>query len=162
MTSSSTGLEFAYSAAPRTFQGMIMGLFYTMEGVGSLLGTVFLHLVGPFWLNNTTDFGNINDNHLDFYLYFLGVLQFTTFLIYCGSLYMQRFSLRPIAMPRSRRRRRVGVVTDGARGSAGLSLIPDDLAEEDGEDLDENEDDDDEEPEGDDRLNHHRDTQVLL
>ncbi|KAG0729059.1 Solute carrier family 15 member 4 [Chionoecetes opilio] len=71
------GLEFAYSAAPRTFQGMIMGLFYTLEGVGSLLGTTLLHLVSPFWLANTTDYGNINDNHLDFYLYFLGVLQFT-------------------------------------------------------------------------------------
>ncbi|XP_050733398.1 solute carrier family 15 member 4-like isoform X2 [Eriocheir sinensis] len=103
------GLEFAYSAAPRTFQGMIMGLFYTLEGVGSLLGTALLHLVSPFWLANTTDYGNINDNHLDFYLYFLGVLQFTTFLAYCGSLYMQRFSLRPIAMPhrRSRVSRRV-------------------------------------------------------
>ncbi|KAK4315914.1 hypothetical protein Pmani_012875 [Petrolisthes manimaculis] len=156
------GLEFAYSAAPRTFQGMIMGLFYTMEGVGSLLGTSLLWLVSPFWLNNTTDFGNINENHLDFYLYFLGVLQFTTFLIYCGSLYMQRFSLRPIAMPRSRRRRRVGVVTGGARGAAGSPLIPDDLAEEDGEDIDDDEDENDEETEGDDRLSHHGNSQVLL
>ncbi|XP_076042645.1 solute carrier family 15 member 4-like isoform X2 [Oratosquilla oratoria] len=95
------GLEFAYSAAPRTFQGMIMGLFYTMEGIGSLLGTVLLQAVGPFWFSNKTDFGNINDNHMDFYLYFLGVIQFITLCIYCVTLYMQRFSLQPLALPQT-------------------------------------------------------------
>ncbi|XP_042229866.1 solute carrier family 15 member 4-like isoform X1 [Homarus americanus] len=139
------GLEFAYSAAPRTFQGMIMGLFYTMEGIGSLLGTALLHVVSPFWLNNLTDYGNINDNHLDFYLYFLGILQFTTFLIYCGSLYMQRFSLRPIAMPRTRRghRRRHAVDPLTGRGESGASV----LKEEDEEDEEEGIEDSDEEEE---------------
>lgn len=138
MTLVSTGLEFAYSAAPRTFQGMIMGLFYTLEGVGSLLGTALLHLVSPFWLSNTTDYGNINDNHLDFYLYFLGVLQFTTFLAYCGSLYMQRFSLRPLAMPHRRSR--------SSRRAMRQTLIREE--EEEPEEELEEEDDMDEEEEG--------------
>lgn len=127
-------MEFAYSAAPRSFQAMIMGLFYTMEGIGSLLGTTLLHLVSPFWLSNMTDYGNINDNHLDFYLYFLGILQFTTFLIYCGALYMQKFSLRPIAMPPSRRRRPTEPFS-GDQGPGGVGLI-----EEENEDEDEVED----------------------
>ena len=139
----SSGLEFAYSAAPRTFQGMIMGLFYTLEGVGSLLGTALLHLVSPFWLANTTDYGNINDNHLDFYLYFLGVLQFTTFLAYCGSLYMQRFSLRPIAMPQRRVRTRRRVPRQG--------LLREEEEEEAEEEPDEEGDGDDEEEEEDSR-----------
>ncbi|XP_045582415.1 solute carrier family 15 member 4 isoform X2 [Procambarus clarkii] len=139
------GLEFAYSAAPRTFQGMIMGLFYTMEGIGSLLGTALLHLVSPFWLSNMTDYGNINDNHLDFYLYFLGILQFTTFLVYCGSLYMQRFSLRPIAMPHTRRgrgRRHPGDGRAGGSGGATSTLHEEDEDEQDGDEDPDNEEED--------------------
>ncbi|XP_071518044.1 solute carrier family 15 member 4-like isoform X2 [Panulirus ornatus] len=140
------GLEFAYAAAPRTFQGMIMGLFYTMEGIGSLLGTALLHLVSPFWLNNMTDYGNINDNHLDFYLYFLGILQFTTFLIYCGSLYMQRFSLRPIAMPRRRssrgRRHNADSHTDREQGGASLLKEEEEEEEDEGDDEDRVEEED--------------------
>lgn len=134
------GLEFAYSAAPRNFQGMIMGIFYTMEGVGSLLGTALLHLVAPFWLNNMTDYGNINDNHLDFYLYFLGVLQITTFVIYCGALYMQKFSLRPIVMPPPRRSRAVR----NRSMSCGREIDTHSLIEEEDEDeIDDDDDDDD-------------------
>ncbi|XP_063875534.1 LOW QUALITY PROTEIN: solute carrier family 15 member 4-like [Scylla paramamosain] len=133
------GLEFAYSAAPRTFQGMIMGLFYTLEGVGSLLGTALLHLVSPFWLANTTDYGNINDNHLDFYLYFLGVLQITTFLAYCGSLYMQRFSLRPIAMPRHRSRTRRRIQRQGLLQEEDEEAEEDQDGDEEDEDENENE-----------------------
>nr|XP_053631101.1 solute carrier family 15 member 4-like isoform X2 [Cherax quadricarinatus] len=150
------GLEFAYSAAPRSFQGMIMGLFYTMEGIGSLLGTALLHLVSPFWLSNMTDYGNINDNHLDFYLYFLGILQFTTFLIYCGSLYMQRFSLRPVAMPRTRRGRgRRYTVDPQADGGARGGILKEEEDEEEDDNLEEEEDDarDEERP---------RDSQLLL
>lgn len=132
---------------------MIMGLFYTMEGIGSLLGTTLLHLVSPFWLNNMTDYGNINDNHLDFYLYFLGVLQFTTFLVYCGSLYMQRFSLRPIAMPRSRRRgRRNRSDAQMAGRGRGAGIFAEEEEEED--------DDEDEEEEEDENEDEHQDEEA--
>ena len=119
-----------------------MGIFYTMEGIGSLLGTALLHLVAPFWLSNMTDYGNINDNHLDFYLYFLGVLQVTTFIIYCGALYMQKFSLRPIVMPpprRGRGRRRHDETGAGGRDIGAQSLIE----EEDEDDFDEEAEDED-------------------
>ena len=75
-----------------------MGLFYSVEGIGSFMGIALLDLVAPFWLNSMTDYGDINNNHLDFYLYFLGCIQFITFMTFCGILYVQRFSLRLIPM----------------------------------------------------------------
>ena len=61
-----TGLEYAYSASPRSYQGRIIGLFYTMDGIGSLLGTALLNMFSPFWFGNKNNFSNINYNHLDF------------------------------------------------------------------------------------------------
>lgn len=95
----STGLEYAYSEAPRSFQSLIMGLFYAMEGVGSFLGIALLQLVARFWFNNLTDFGNINENHLDFYLYFLGVIQMAMMIVYGVTIYVSRFSLELVPLP---------------------------------------------------------------
>ncbi|XP_014670145.1 PREDICTED: solute carrier family 15 member 4-like [Priapulus caudatus] len=49
------GLEFAYSAAPRSMQSIIMGLFWMFTGIGSLLGTGFMVLlmaIAPTWFPN--------------------------------------------------------------------------------------------------------------
>ena len=92
------GLEYAYSEAPKSFQSLIMGLFYAMEGVGSFLGIILFQILAPFWLNNMTDYANINDNHLDFYLYFLGILQMITLVIYGVTIYVSRFSLELVPL----------------------------------------------------------------
>jgi hypothetical protein len=92
------GLEYAYSEAPRAFQSLIMGLFYAMEGVGSFLGIALLQILAPFWLNNMTDYANINDNHLDFYLYFLGIIQFTTLIVFVVTNYVSRYSLELVPL----------------------------------------------------------------
>lgn len=76
-----------------------MGLFYSLEGCACFLGILLLRLVAPFWLNNKVDYSNINDNHLDFYLYFLGIIQFTTFAAFALVLYTRRFALRLVGMP---------------------------------------------------------------
>ena len=107
------GLEYAYSAAPHTFRGMIMGLFYSMEGIGSFLGVAFLQLVAPLWFNNMSNYGDINNNHLDFYLYFLGCIQWITLFIYCGIIYAQRFSLQMVQMPH--RNNPGGLLTSGSQ-----------------------------------------------
>uniref|UniRef100_A0A9L0JVZ5 Solute carrier family 15 member 3 n=1 Tax=Equus asinus TaxID=9793 RepID=A0A9L0JVZ5_EQUAS len=54
------GLEFAYSEAPRSMQGAIMGIFFCLSGVGSLLGSSLVALLSlpGGWLHCPKDFAH--------------------------------------------------------------------------------------------------------
>ncbi|KAG1678729.1 Solute carrier family 15 member 4 [Nymphon striatum] len=75
------GLQFAYSAAPKSVQGVIMGLYYLMSGIGSFLGVGILRAVKPIWLNDKHD-GNINYGHMNYYFFLLGGIQLVFFVIF--------------------------------------------------------------------------------
>ncbi|ELU04156.1 hypothetical protein CAPTEDRAFT_167732 [Capitella teleta] len=70
-------LELAYSTAPKSMQGIIMGLFWFTQGLGSILGTLLTLAFHNVWFFDW-DEGDINCQqcHLDYYFFFLAGVQF--------------------------------------------------------------------------------------
>ena len=88
-------MELAYTVSPKSIQSIIMGLFYFSQGVGSLVGMLVVYSLEWFWFPSY-DYGNINCKtspfstdhdhddkcHLDYYFFFLAVIQIVTLIIF--------------------------------------------------------------------------------
>uniref|UniRef100_A0A8C0FLP0 Solute carrier family 15 member 3 n=1 Tax=Bubo bubo TaxID=30461 RepID=A0A8C0FLP0_BUBBB len=79
------GLEFAYTEAPESMKGAIMGLFFFISGVGSLLGSGLLTLLSlptHSWMRCPEGYGSINSCRVDNYFFLLAGIQSITCLIF--------------------------------------------------------------------------------
>ena len=70
-------LELAYLTAPRSMQGIIMGLFWFTQGLASIFGSLLMSAFHGTWFFDW-DSGDINCQrcHLDYYFFFLAGVQF--------------------------------------------------------------------------------------
>jgi hypothetical protein len=77
-------LYFAYSAAPKSMQSIIMGLFYFASGLGSMLNSLVLLAFKSFIFSSNRDVDDINcaTCHLNYYFYFIGVLQLVGVVVF--------------------------------------------------------------------------------
>jgi len=99
MSTLSIGLEFAYSAAPRPLQGVAMGMFSAMEGVGSLLGTTLISSLSPVWIRHDDQHFQ---GHLDYYFFLLAGIQGVAFILFASWLLVRRYrSMRQIPVGNS-------------------------------------------------------------
>lgn len=78
------GLEFAYSHAPKSMQGLIMGLFCLSNGIGSLCGSALVALFSLPKLHwfSSKDHGNINDGYLAYYFFVLAGIQLFAMIVF--------------------------------------------------------------------------------
>ncbi|XP_014804243.1 PREDICTED: solute carrier family 15 member 3 [Calidris pugnax] len=78
------GLEFAYAEAPKSMKGAIMGVFFFITGVGSLLGWGLLTLLSlptHGWMRCPEDYGSIKSCRMDHYFFLLAGVQLVTCLL---------------------------------------------------------------------------------
>ena len=77
-------LYFAYSAAPKSMQSIIMGLFYFFSGLGSFFGSLVLIAFKSFIFSSDINVDDINcpTCHLNYYFYTIGVIQLVGIIVF--------------------------------------------------------------------------------
>ncbi|XP_076446957.1 solute carrier family 15 member 4-like [Babylonia areolata] len=76
------GLEFAYTQAPKSMQGVLMGLFLVTSGLGGFIATGILNAVQAATKDNPWFDDEINNAHVQYYFFLFGGLMFLDFLVF--------------------------------------------------------------------------------
>ncbi|CAG2248769.1 PHT [Mytilus edulis] len=80
-----SGLEFAYSQAPDFMQGVCMGLFLMMSGLGNYVSEAILKIVRAATGSEPPDSwfpDEINEGKTEYLFFLLGILMFVDFIIF--------------------------------------------------------------------------------
>ena len=120
-----SGLEFAYSQAPRSMQGLIMGLFYMSSGLGSFLSSGVLAILSLRSVQGftPTDSGNINYGHFDYVFFIFAGIQVVGLVIFVLCVYHYEkshntSSIAPVSPSRESHRFHVQTQPGMSRGSS--------------------------------------------
>ncbi|OQR68986.1 solute carrier family 15 member 4-like [Tropilaelaps mercedesae] len=73
-----SAVELAYSHAPISMQGIVMGLFYLSTGIGCFCGSLLLSIVSPYWLTGNSP----NSSRLDNYFWLLASIQGVSTIVF--------------------------------------------------------------------------------
>lgn len=82
------GLEFAYSMAPKSMKGIIMGLFQFFTGVGSFLGSPLIEIFKKYFslkdINKYECSGQkiTHTSHLDYYFFIMAAVQIFFIIVF--------------------------------------------------------------------------------
>ena len=85
-----SGLEFAYTQAPRRMQAIVTGLFFIANGLGSMLGSLIVEILSASMEDNflkpetkptKNHIGNVR-GHLDYFFFGLAVLNFLNLMLF--------------------------------------------------------------------------------
>ncbi|XP_064623127.1 solute carrier family 15 member 4-like [Lineus longissimus] len=77
-----TGLEFAYSEAPSSLKGVVMGMFLVTSGLGNYIGSLLINIVNAATAGDEWYPDEINTGHLDYYFFLVGGLMMLNTLVY--------------------------------------------------------------------------------
>lgn len=76
------GLEFAYTQAPKSMQGVLTGLFFVTSGLGGFLATGILNAVEAATKSYPWFDDEINNAHVEYYFFLLAGLMMLDFLVF--------------------------------------------------------------------------------
>lgn len=77
-----TGLEFAYSQAPETLKGLLMGIFLLTSGLGNYVSTAVIAIVNKVTSDDPWFTNDINVGHMEYLFFLLTAIMLADFLIF--------------------------------------------------------------------------------